>query len=114
MKFYLDEDTSWKVAEIGRRRGLDVLSSHECGRNGLGDEQQLRLAATDGRCFVTRNRAHLVVLTVRFFESNWPHAGVLIIPASLPGDDFAAIAEALVRYDEEHPEGLQPHTIDFL
>ncbi len=114
MRFYLDEDLSWKIAEIGRARGLDILSSHECGRNGLSDEEQLRLAAADGRCFVTRNRGHFVVLTVRFFESGWPHAGVLIVPASLPADDFAAIAEALALYREDHPQGLPCYSVDFL
>jgi hypothetical protein len=114
MRFYLDEDLSRKIAELARQRGLDVLSSHECGRDGLGDEDQLRLAADDGHCFVTRNRAHFVLLTVRFFEGGWPHAGVLLVPASLPGDDFAALARAIARYDLEHPAGLPPYAIDFL
>lgn len=43
-----------------------------------------------------------------------PHSGALIVPASLPGDDFAAVANALTHYDQEHPEGLNPHLIDFL
>lgn len=114
MRFYLDEDLSWRIAEIGRRHGLDILSSHECGRDGLSDEEQLRLAAAEGRCFVTRNRGHFVMLTARFFENGWPHVGVLIVPASLPPDSFAAVAEALARYREDRPEGLPEYTIDFL
>ncbi|MBI4493818.1 MAG: DUF5615 family PIN-like protein [Chloroflexi bacterium] len=114
MRFYLDEDISHQVASIARAGGLDVISSHECGRNGLPDEQQLRLAAAEGRCFVTRNRNDFELLTVRFFEAGWPHAGVLIVQASWPGHRFAALAEALARYAQAHPDGVPSYGIDFL
>lgn len=114
MRFYLDEDLSHRIAELARARGCDVLSSHECGRDGLRDEEQLRLAAAEGRCFVTRNRDDFIALTVRCFQDGAPHAGVLIVPDSLPADDFAALAAAVVAYAEEHPEGLPAYTIDFL
>jgi predicted nuclease of predicted toxin-antitoxin system len=114
MRFYLDEDLSDRVAVIARSLGLDVLSSHECGRDGLDDEAQLQAAAEDGRCLVTRNRVDFVAWTVRFFERESPHSGVLLIPGSLPPDQFAAIAHALVEYERQHPEGLPPYTVDFL
>lgn len=114
MRFYLDENLSDKIADVGRAKGANILGSHECGQNGLSDEQQLRFAATKGRCFVTRDRDDLIMLTVRFFERQWPHAGVLIIPASFQGSRFTAIAEALACYGEEHPEGLPAYAVDFL
>ena len=114
MRFYLDEDLSDQIAIIARSLGLDVLSSHECGRDGLDDEAQLLAAAEDGRCLVTRNRADFVAWTVRFFEQESPHSGVLLLPESLPPDQFAAIAHALVEYERRHPEGLPPYTVDFL
>lgn len=113
MRFYLDEDLSNRIAEIARSRGMDILSSHECGRDGSSDEEQLWLAAQEGRCLVTRNRSDFIKLTVQFFERNWPHCGVLIISPSLPGDDFRGTVEALIRYAAEHPEGLPNYTIDF-
>lgn len=114
MRFYLDEDLSDRVASIGRARGLDVVSSHECGRDGLADEVQLRLAAEEGRCLVTRNRNHFVLLTVRFFDNQWPHAGILIVSRSLANDDFAGIAGALVGYAHQHESGLPSYAIGFL
>lgn len=114
MRFHLDEGLSSRAAEIARGQGVDVVSSQECGRDGLGDEEQLRLGAVEGRCFVARNRADFVLLTARCFENGWPHAGVLLIAPSLPGDRFAAIAGALVGYAREHPEGLSAYTIDVL
>jgi predicted nuclease of predicted toxin-antitoxin system len=114
MRFYLDEDLSDRIAAIARELGLDVVSSHECGRDGLSDEEQLRLAAQDGRCLVTRNRDHFVRLTVRFFENQWPHVGILIVPRSLLNDDFAGIASALRAYARRLEEALPSYTIDFL
>ena len=57
MRFYLDEDLSPRVAAIGRSLGLDVVSAIEVGHRGLDDEDQLLVAARDGRCLVTDNRA---------------------------------------------------------
>jgi len=114
VRFYLDEDLSDRVASVARSQGLDVISSHECGRDGLPDEAQLRLAAAEGRCFVTRNRDDFVHLTVRSFESLRPHVGGLIVPPSLPNSDFAGIARALMSYAREHASGLPAYSIDYL
>ncbi len=114
MHFYLDEDLSDRIAQVARGLGLDVTSSHECGRDGLDDQAQLLEAAREGRCLVTRNRADFVALSVRCFELGWPHAGVLLIADSLPGDDFAGIARALAEYERRHPEGMDSYVVDFL
>lgn len=114
MRFCLDEDLSQQVAEICRRRGLDIVSSHECGRDGLSDEDQLRLAAADGRCYITRNYSDFAALTRTFWETGWPHAGVLFVAPFLRNERFADIAMALVNYDGEHPEGLLSYQVDYL
>ncbi|HEV7214242.1 MAG TPA: DUF5615 family PIN-like protein [Chloroflexota bacterium] len=114
MRFYLDEDLSDQVAVIGRELGLDVVSSHECGRDGLSDEEQLRQAAVDRRIFVTRNYRDFVRLTRQFFESQWPHAGVLFLPRSLANHDFAGIARALTAFAGKQRGVFTPYTIQFL
>ena len=113
MRLYLDEDLSHRIAEIGRAHGLDVVSSHECGRDGLSDEDQLRLAAAEGRCFVTRNYGCFAALTRSFLEKGSPHPGVVHVPRSVPNDAFADIAAALLKYSREHP-GLSSYQIDYL
>jgi hypothetical protein len=110
----LDEDLSDEVSRIARSQHVDVISSHECGRDGLSDEDQLRLAAEEGRCLVTYNRDDFLALTVRFFENGWPHAGVLIVSRSLPRRNFAAIAAALVSYAQRYEGDLPSYTTDFL
>lgn len=114
MLFYLDEDLSDKIAQIARSRGLDVTSAHETGRRGYSDDTQLLLAAQEGRCVVTKNGAHYLRETRTFMTQGLPHAGVLVVSASLASNQFAAIATALVHYHEMHPQGVPPYFFDYL
>ena len=114
MRFYLDEDLSPRVAEIARAQGLDVVSAHELGHRKLPDGELLRLAALDERCLVTRNRNDFIRHTQQFFENEWPHAGVLTVPRSLPNDDFARIARALIEYAQRHEGRIESYTLDYL
>ncbi len=114
MKYYLDEDLSPKIAELLRQQGLDCMSAHEIGMVQANDLEQLMLAAQKKRCFVTKNRDDFIRLTGQFFNDHLPHAGVLIIPHTIPGDKFSLIAKTLVNYTQKHPKGIQPYTIDFL
>lgn len=114
MKFYLDEDLSPKIAETLRKGGIDVLSAHEVGMCEVSDQRQLEFAATEKRCLVTRNRDDFIRLTVRFFNDQRPHYGVLIIPYTLPGDQFSRIASLIKKFSSRHQKGLAPYSIVFL
>lgn len=103
------------MAEIGRGLGLEVESVHEIDRRGLEDLSQLEFAAASGRVLVTRNRDDYIELTVSFFRSASRHAGVIIVPHSLPNREPARVAHALKRWQEEHPhEGDIEYAIFFL
>jgi predicted nuclease of predicted toxin-antitoxin system len=114
VRYFLDEDLSHEIADIARNLGVDTISCHEIGRNGRTDEEQLRFAAHAGRAIVTINGAHFVALTSRFYEEGQPHAGVLIVPKTVPRRYFAAAAHALVDHARAHPDGMQPYSIDYL
>lgn len=114
MRFYLDEDLSVRIAEIARSMEVDVVAACECGNIGADDAIHLTFAAQEGRCVVTRNRDHFVALTVRFFEEQRTHAGVLIVPYTIPGDRFSLIAKAIAQYDRDHPEGITSYGVDFV
>lgn len=114
MQFYLDEDISQTVAVIARRLGLDVMSAQELGRRGVGDVEQLQYATEQGRCLVTRDCGDFQDITDRFIEQGRDHAGVLCVPKSLGNDQFRRIAEAILRYDREHPEGVPTYLVDYV
>ncbi len=114
MKFYLDEDLNPKIAQILRRGGVDALSAHEAGMCGASDRKQLEFAAAEKRCLVTRNRDDFVKLTVRFFNDQRPHHGVLIVPYTFPADQFSRIATLIKKFSSHHREGLAPYSIAFL
>lgn len=105
--FLTDEDVSPRVAEIGRGLRLDIESVRDVGRLGWSDEDQLRAAARDGRVLVTYNRDDYITLTRRFFHDREPHAGVLIVPGTLPRRDPGRLARALVAWAREHGEAVQ-------
>lgn len=115
MKYYLDEDLSPKIAEILRKHHIDAVSVHEVGMVEVGDREQLERAASEKRCFITRNRNDYIRLTVQFFNEHHPHAGVLIIPHTLPGDKFSLIARAIIKHYSKHSRSkVEPYSIDFL
>lgn len=114
MKYYLDEDLSPKVAEILRKYSIDAISVHEIGMTQAEDIEHLKLASSEKRCLVTRNRNDFIRLTVQFFHEHRPHNGVLIIPHTLPGDNFSLIARAIMKYDTKHSHDVKSYGIDFL
>ena len=107
VRFLLDEDLPPQVAVIARSIGLDVVSVHHIGRNGLSDEDQLRFAASESRILVTRNRDDFIALTHRAYATNAPHHGVLLVPRSAPNTHPERIARSLAgwaaRFATGHP-----------
>ena len=99
MRYVIDEDLPTDIARIGRRIGLDVVSVHEVDREGWTDEEQLEIAASEGRCIVTGNRGDFERLTNEFFTTSRPHAGVLIVQRALRYADPAAVARAIEMFD---------------
>jgi predicted nuclease of predicted toxin-antitoxin system len=114
VKFYLDEDLSPKIAEILRKSGIGALSAHEAGMCEVSDQRQLDFAAADKRYLVTRNRDDFIRLTVQFFNDQRPHRGVLIVPYTLPGDQFSRIASLIKKFSSLHQKGLAPYSVAFL
>lgn len=118
-RLLLDADISPAVARIGRALGLDVVSVHEIDRSELRDDEQLRLAAANGRLFVTRNCNDFLRWTVEFARMSAPHAGVLIVTRSVPATRPEPLARALVGWSERMgarlgSRPLDPYFIDFL
>lgn len=114
MRLLFDEDLSPQIAVILREKSIDALSVHEIGRTGLTDQEQLEYAASDGRCFVTRNRNDYIILTRQFFSRGISHKGVLIVSSSHKLNDFKEIAEAIFIYVSEWQENPTDYLFDFV
>jgi predicted nuclease of predicted toxin-antitoxin system len=114
LRFYLDENIPEAAATAARRSGLDVLPAREVGRQHLTDAEQLRWAAEQGRCMVTRDVGDFPRLSRRFAESQLPHAGVALVPRSLPDDETGGIVRALMALSEMYEEGLPSYTVVYL
>ena len=114
MKFYLDEDLSPTLAGMLRRKGIDALSAHEAGNIQLSDPEQLAFAKREGRCLVTRNARHYLILAREVINSQTPHAGILLISPRFTGAEIRTLADQLTRMAKKYEDGLGPYDILYL
>jgi predicted nuclease of predicted toxin-antitoxin system len=114
MRFYLDEDLSPQIAERLRKRGIDAVSALEAGNIQLSDREQLAHAAQAGRCLVTRNVRHFVLLAQDAIRRQQPHAGIILCPPSIRGFEIRAIVDALTRLAKRFPRGLGEYDVLYL
>ncbi len=99
MKLYLDEDLSPRVAEGLRKRGRDVVSSHEAGNDELPDEAQLSYATESERHLVTYNRRDYLVLADQWYRAGRHFPKILLMRESrYPRHAIGAQVRALERY----------------
>ena len=114
MIFYLDEDLSPKIAAALRRKGVDAISAHEVGNTQVSNSEQLAYAAGEGRCLVTRNARHFLVLSREAINRQQPHAGILLCSPRLTGAEFRSITSRLAHLAKQYPQGLGPYDIFYL
>jgi hypothetical protein len=115
MRFHLDEDQSGSTARTARLHyALDVTASHEAELDGSTDEEQLLHAGRHGRCLVTKNGDDFIALTERFAIEQLPHAGVLVVPPSMPNEAYSRIARALAWFHHLYPDGVPPYFVGYL
>jgi len=76
---HLDENFGLTFGKILASRGLDVLTAQAADMLGRDDQEQLEFATRHGRCLVTQNIAHFVVLHTQFIRGGMAHAGILLV-----------------------------------
>ena len=114
MKFYLDADLPYQIAERLRKKGYDAVAASEVGNRQSPDRDQLLYAARDGRCLVTRNIRHFVTLSHQAVVHMEPHGGIILCPSTLKGNEVGMIAEGLIRIAKRFPRGLGNYDVIFL
>lgn len=118
-RFLLDENLSDTVAVVARNLGLDVESVYGRQLANIDDERLLVRAAIDGRILVTRNRDHFLKLSREFTAADKPHAGVLVVPRSIPGHRPEPLAYALLGWAKRMSavlggRPLEPYSLHYL
>ena len=73
----------------------------------MDDRAQLAYATGDGRVLVTANVVDFLALAREAVRMNTEHAGIILVPSSLRGDEFRAIADAIREALRRHREGLR-------
>jgi hypothetical protein len=76
---YLDENLGRTFAQILASRGWDVLTAQTAAMLDRSERQQLEFGAARGRCLVTQNIAHFVVLHGQLMREGIDHAGILLV-----------------------------------
>jgi hypothetical protein len=102
VKVYLDEDVSPIVARLLRDKGVDAVSAHEVGRVQLDERPQLAEATGAGRAIITANVVDFLALAHDAVAGNVEHAGIVLVPSSFRGDEFDAMANAVVRVASQY------------
>jgi hypothetical protein len=107
VRVYLDEDLSPGIALRLRQRGVDATSAHDVGNSQLEDRAQLEYATREGRAIVTRNVVDFLRLAHDAVATNTQHAGIVLVPSSFRGDEYQAIADAIVEDLKPYPHELE-------
>lgn len=103
-KLYVDEDASQQaVVSALRRKGIDVLTAYDAGREGRTDEDHLRFAATHGRAVYSLNVSDFTRIHIEFLSRGEEHAGIIIIPRQRYsiGEKARRIAQLVKNTDAE-------------
>jgi len=107
VKVYLDENLSPAIAEILRQNGVDTRTAHEAGNVQLDDRAQLTYATLEGRALVSANVADFIELARDAVATNTEHAGIILVPSSFRGDEFQAIADAILEALKSYSSGFR-------
>ena len=84
VSLYLDEDVDALLARLLTARGYAVLTTHDAGRRGSTDGEQLDFAASGGMAIVTHNRVDFDRLAREYVEAGRSHAGMFIAARRQP------------------------------
>ena len=102
---YLDENVPPLLANLLREERWDVVSAHEVGMVGKGDEEQLRYAASSGRAILTFDQKHFRPMYDEWWFAGRTHSGI-ILSREFKMDEIAELLRlirnlmALVRPEE--------------
>ena len=81
---YLDECIDRRIASGLQARGIDLMTVMDADTQGLDDETQLIYATQQGRLLVSQNQMDFRRLHLRFMATGRAHAGMILVPQTVP------------------------------
>jgi uncharacterized protein DUF5615 len=80
LRLHLDEDVDTSLGTLLVRDGFDVLTTRDAGRAAqrIGDEAQLRFAASEGWAIFTHNTDDYARLAREWAEAGLEHHGIIV------------------------------------
>ena len=111
IKIYADENVNGAIVNGLRRRGIEVLSTHEAGNIGITDEDQLEYAVAQQACLFTHDD-DLLTIADHWQKIGKEHSGIIFVH-----QERLTIGEIIRRVklivDILSPEEMKNH-IEFL
>lgn len=81
---YLDECMGRRLAAYLRSTGVDVVTAAEAQTTSDDDEAQLIYASSQGRILISQNQIDFRRLHAIFRRARRPHAGIILVPQTVP------------------------------
>ena len=78
IELYLDEDVNVLVANLLRGRGIVAITTREAGLLQNSDADQLAHAVSQGKTFLTHDRADFEALAQEYADANKKHYGIIL------------------------------------
>ncbi len=103
IKFYTDEHVSNAVVAGLRRRGINVLTTHEAGKLSASDREHLDFAREEGRVIFTQDDDFL-----RLHANVEGHAGIVYAHQQTPIGDI--IRGLVLIYQVLDADEMKNHT----
>jgi predicted nuclease of predicted toxin-antitoxin system len=84
IEIYLDENVHVLIAKIIQSHGFKVITTHDAGRKGASDSEQLQWATEQGCAILTHDRIDFEELAAEYFASGRNHCGIIILADNSP------------------------------
>ena len=101
--YYTDHNVAVGIAHLLRAEGHNVVTARDLGLDHARDDEHLLVAAQQARIFISHNRADFELLhhAWHHWSRAWgvtvPHAGILIMPQTLPPFRLAQEVNAIQK-----------------
>ena len=93
----MPQEQEEEVASL-RKKGIDAVNTHECGRKEAKDSEQLAFAVSQQRGVVTFNVADFEALADEYFWQSRDHFGIIVSPQRSFGEMLRRLVALTGRF----------------